>query len=216
VLLGWVEVPEQASPEQVRAELGEEADRALDELADRLRDTEIETDADIVYTSDLTATLVEQSREREADIVVVLRPGERIRRILVPVRHPDLADDLARYTTWISHRFRAEVILLHDDPESASDIEQRFRTAGVPVADLRTVGGDADRASAILDAAEDVDLVVLAAAGASPEDMMDQETEEVARDCSSPVMIVRIPRLFGGEPGEDKGESGGPERIGAP
>jgi len=40
--------------------------------------------------------------------------------------------------------------------------------------------------------AEDVDLVVLAAAGASPEDMMDQET------------------------GEDNGESGCPEKTGAP
>lgn len=69
--------------------------------------------------------------------------------------------------------------------------------------------GDSDRASAILEAAHDVDLVVLAAAGGSPKDVMDDEMEEVARECASPVMIVRIPsRLFGGESGEEERDAG--------
>lgn len=177
LLLGWAEVPEQSSPEQVRAKLEEEASDDLERLASRLRDVDLEVESDLAFTGDLVQTLEDVAMDREVDAILVLRPGTRVRRILVPVPQLDMGS-----------------------------LRERFRSAGAPVADLHAAEGAPDTAAAVLDAAASHDLVVL---GGAEEDgsIFGEVSERVLREGEGPVMVVRLPRLFGGPP---DGEEAGP------
>lgn len=201
VLLGYTEVPEQSSPEQVREELGEEASAALEQLAGRLRDAEIEVDTDLVFTADLAQTLEDRAMDREVDAIILLRPGGRIRRILVPVPEREMAEGLAQYSAWLAGHFAARVELLCPSSLEMESVRERFRLAGVPVADLHAVEGEASTGDVILEAAAPHDLVVLTEGAREGGDaMLGDLTERVLRDSEGPVMVVRLPQLFSGAP----------------
>lgn len=203
LLLGWIEVPEQSSPEQVREQLGEEASEDLERLASRLRDEDLEVESDMVFTGNLMQTLEDVSLDREVDALVILRPGVRVERILVPVPQVEMADGLARYSAWVAGHFTAQVELLCPADLDMESVRKRFRKAGVPVADLHVAEGAADTAAGVLEAAASRDLVVLG--GSEDRDgMFGAVAERVLRDGESPVMVVRLPRLFGAPPGDEE------------
>ncbi len=195
-LVGWMDVPEQATPDQAQDELGDEASEAVERLARPIREADIQVETDLLFTGDLVQSLEDAALERQIDVIVALRQGP-VRRILVTVPDPDMAAGLARYTAWVAGHFGARVELIQP-AKHGRGVEARFRDAGVPVADLHTIGADA-HADAILDAAGEHDLVVMAESG--PEEgreLLGSDTGRIVRDAPGPVMVVRLPRLFEG------------------
>lgn len=199
VLLGWTQVPEQSDAEQVQDEIGDEAEGGLEALADDLRDLGMTVETELVFTGDLVQTVDRVARERETDAILSLRPVKTLGRILVALEDAEQADEAAGYAARIAGATGATVTVMHppgeDDDALERALRSRFRRAGVRPE--RTTleasdGGAGTIASRILDAAEDVDLIILG--DASPEEA--EETfggvnETVTREADVPVLIVR-------------------------
>jgi amino acid transporter/nucleotide-binding universal stress UspA family protein len=197
-LVGWTNVPEQATPEQVREELGDDAESAIETVARPLREADVEVDTGLTFTGDLIQSLEDEALEREVDVLVAVRPDHSVTRIVVPVPDPEMAPGLAHYTAWVAGHFGAPVELIHPAEHGRKEIERRFRDAGVPVADLHTLEGEAD-AGSILDHVSDADLIVMAESGPTEDRaMLGSETGRVVQEAAGPVMVVRLPQLFGG------------------
>ena len=201
VLLGWAQVPEQSDAEQVRDELGDDAEADLETLAGGLRELGMEVETDLVFTGDRVQTIDRVARERETDAILSLRPVKVVGSILVALKDARQADEAAGYAARIAGATGAEVTIMHppeddEDGTLAATLRSRFERAGVEPE--RTTlepseGGEGSVARRILEAAEDVDLVIVGET--SPEEA--EETfggvpETVTREADVPVLIVRV------------------------
>jgi len=208
VLLGWCEVPEQATPEQVQDELGEEAEGDLEAVADRLRARDVEVETDLVFTGDLVQTIDRTMQERDVDAVLSLRPRKQLRRILVTVQTRAMLDPLARFAAWLARTASADVLVLHpetDEDDEAEPLRDAVRSRcarfGLDDAELQAMTPEEqDSASVVLEAAHDADLVLCGETEpGEPGSLFGGINEEIARKAEVPVLIVRR----SGQPAEE-------------
>ncbi|MGK7313633.1 MAG: universal stress protein [Candidatus Longimicrobiales bacterium M2_2A_002] len=161
----------------------------------------MDVETDLVFTGDLVQTIDRVAHERDTDAILSLRPVKVIGSILVALKDARQADEAAGYAARIAGATGAEVTVMHPpaDDESgilADALRLRFQRAGVeperttlePSDDVE--GSVADR---ILDAAADVDLIILGETSpGEAEETFGGVNETVTREADVPVLIVRV------------------------
>lgn len=217
VLLGWVQVPEQSSAEQVQDEMEEEAEAGLAEVARRLEDLGMSAETELVFTGDLVQTMDRVAEDRDVDAALSLRPRGAIDEILVALKGSEQAEEAAGYAARVARAADAMVRIVHpgrredhDDDEPVdldTELRRTFLEAGLRPERLRidpATSGERPAADQILDQVGDASLVILGSA--KPEEEEDTYRglhDKITRKAEVPVLIVRPagPREFdGGEP----------------
>lgn len=215
-LLGWVQVPEQSSGEQVQEEMGEEAEDQLAEVARRLEELGMSAETELVFTGDLVQTIDRVAEDRDVDAALSLRPGGEINEILVALKDSEQAREAAGYAARIGRAAGATVRIVHpgrrdgnDDDDDSAELEAKLRRvfldAGLRSHRLRitpATGGKGSPADQILDEIGDASLVILGSARPEEEENTYRGLhDKITRKAEVPVLIVRPagPREFNGE-----------------
>ena len=200
LVLGYWPVPEQSSPEQVRDQHRQEADRRLDEVAGHF-----DVDADnltrrLIFSANIAQSVDDIAAEEGCDAILTPRPIAQLERILVVLREDisyermrafvsDLIDDSSADLTVVfcadaEQHDEKDLVLkgfvdeLEIDPSSCT-IEQH----SVDPQKLTTY---------LLDQSDDYDLMVIART--SPrllKKLVVPTDKKVARRATSPVIVVR-------------------------
>lgn len=203
VLVGWYAVPEQTAPQQARDQFGDEAQAALDTVAEGLREHGVEVETRLVFTPDELDSIGRISTETNCDALLVGIPPAAIRRVLIPVRGLHNATRIARFAADLVQDRTTEVTLLHilERGESASKgrervlapMAERLARYGMKAGDVtQTVRRADDPAAAIVEAAADHDVVVIGETEPSVRDIIFGPVPQViAREAAVPVMLVR-------------------------
>ena len=196
LLLGWVQVPEQSSAEQVQEKLGEEAEEELREVARRLEELEMSVETELVFTGDLVRTIDRISADREVDAVLSLRPVSGLEEILVALDDTDQAPQAAGYAARIGRAAdaRVRVIAPGGSEELGDALRRHFLDAGVRPRRLEVTAGTGSEGSSeerILEQVGKASLIVIGL----DEPAADDETygglpEKITRHAEVPVLIV--------------------------
>ena len=209
VLVGWGEVPEQSSAEQVRDELGDESRESLEATADRLREAGLDVETDLVFTGHLVQTIDRVSEEHDVDAVLSLRPVKRVDEVLVALRDLRRAEEAAGFAARVARATGARVRVVHPprpeqedegaerlaDEEMDAELRAVLLDAGLRPGEIEvaTVGdGDEPSATAIMDAVGHADLVILGERDPGDESStFGGLNETITRDAEVPVLIAR-------------------------
>jgi nucleotide-binding universal stress UspA family protein len=203
ILVGWYAVPEQTSPAQARDQLEGELQVMLDAVAKTLRSAGAEVETHLVFTGNEFATIERISAETDCDAVLIPKPATALERVLVPVRGLQNASRIAHFVADLVQDGTTDVTLLHVLKESEEDgdspnnvLTETARLAADAGIDaglirLRTEHAG-DPAEAIIDAAKDHDTMVIGETEPSVRGaIFGSVGEQVARDATVPVMVVR-------------------------
>ncbi len=203
ILVGWYAVPEQTSPEQAREQFEEEAGAALEEIADQFRSYGSEVDTHLVFTGDELDTIERISAEEDCDAILLSRPVDTLRRILVPVKGLPNAERIANFVADLVQDGTTDVTLLHVLGEGEEETFVRQDMLGKMAEHMSREGIEAglvrmqlqfadDPADAIIEAAREHDVVVLGETEPSVREVIfGTVPEQITREADVPVMIVR-------------------------
>ncbi|WP_049923715.1 universal stress protein [Halopiger djelfimassiliensis] len=205
VLLGYHEIPEQTAPAQARLQFEEKARDELDDLVAAFEAAGGDVTSRLVFTHDPLKSFERVAIERGCDSVLVLNPAPVLEDVFVPVRSDVNVDHIARLVGRVVAGTDAAVTLFHVASTEGGkrlgrtvlDRAARTLTApddgGVPADRIdRLVLVDDSPREAILDYADDYDLVVLGENRPSIRSMIFGGTAEVvAKRAVCPVLVVR-------------------------
>lgn len=203
VLLGWFAVPEQTSPAQARDQFGDETQATLDAIAERFADAGAEVTSRLVFTGDELDTISRISVEEACDAVLIPGKMDELRRVLVPLRGLENANQIVPFIADLCRDATATVTLLHIVEEEETETTSR-RNVLKPAADrMREHGLDTslleldamaadDPADAIVDRAGAYDLVVLGETEPSVREILfGTVPERIVTSTDIPVIVVR-------------------------
>ncbi len=205
VLLGWFAVPEQTSPAQARDQFGDDAQAALDTIAQRFEAVGADVTTRLVFTGDELDTISRISVEENCDAVLVPAPADRValRRVLVPFRGLHNARRIAPFVADLVQDHTTDVTLLHileegeTEASSLSDVLEpaaaMMREQGLD-ADLLTLDARAtdDPTDAIVERSAEYDLVVLGETEPSIRTILfGTVPEQIVQRAQVPVLVVR-------------------------
>lgn len=202
VLVGWYAVPEQTSPEQARDQFEDEAHAALDDVADTFREAGAEVQTHLVFTGNELDTIERISTEQSCEALLIARPMEQLERVLVPLRGPHNAARIARFVAHLIQDGLTDVTLLHvleeeEEEDAVQDVLGRVSAMmaeeGVEAGLIRLrIEVAEDPSTAIIEAAQDYDAVVIGETEPSVRDIIfGTVPEQIAQKASVPVMVVR-------------------------
>lgn len=205
VLVGWYAVPEQTLPAQARDQFGEEAEIALESIAQPFEEAGASLDTALVFSHDRLDTVGRLSREHDCDAVLLSGEMEHLHRLLVPIRTLHNVHYIAPFVADLIQDETTEVSLLHvlEDDETPEDVRETIlRPAVKQMTDRGVDGGllaletiaDADPDKAIVEAAEHHDVVVIGESEPSVRDILfGTIPETIVQTAHCPVLIVRNP-----------------------
>jgi len=202
VLLGYYPVPSQAAPAQIKHQHEEDAERRVDEIADRLRGRADTVTGLLVFTHDRDETVDRVADEHEAD--AVLTPGEvtSVEGVLVPVRGGQNIENLLGLTGALLGSTEATATLVHSvDEESPEghgeellkDAAERLVDLGVDGSRVRTrVSAGDDTAADIASMGDEFDVLVIGETEPSLRDrILGRVPSRILANTSEPVFVVR-------------------------
>jgi nucleotide-binding universal stress UspA family protein len=205
VLVGWYAVPEQTLPAQARDEFEDEAELALESIAQPFEEAGALLDTVLVFSHDRLDTVGRLSREHDCDAVLLAGEMEHLHRLLVPLRGLHNAHYVAPFVADLIQNETTEVSLLHvlEDDETAEKIrETMLRPAAEKMTDWGIDGGllaletiaDDDPDEAIVEAAKHHDAVVIGESEPSVHDILfGTVPETIVQTAHCPVLVVRNP-----------------------
>ncbi|MEZ3162693.1 universal stress protein [Halorubrum sp. RMP-47] len=204
VVLGYYTIPDQTAADQARDQFGEEATDAVDAVADRFAERGAGVDSVVVFTHDRSETIDNIAAEYQVD--AVLTPGDvgdTLNRILVPLRGDGNLDRILGFVGVLLRESDASVTLFNvagsDDEASRGELLVRGacdrvgETEGIDPSrvDWR-LERDTSTATAIVDASEDYDLLIVGESQPSLTDrILGDVTDEVIDRSTDPLLIVR-------------------------
>jgi nucleotide-binding universal stress UspA family protein len=202
VVLGYYPVPDQTAPAHLKADHEPEAAERLAETVARFEGTEHEVESVLVFTKDRRDTIDRVADQHDCD--AVLLPGEpgAVERILVPLRGDVNLDRIVSLVGDLARASDATVTLFHSVAGDADPSRGEFVLRGA-VDRLAEAGVDRDRLdwelaegtdprSAIVDAADEYDLLVLGETKPSLRDRIIGTTlTPILGDVDEPVVVVR-------------------------
>ncbi len=165
VVLGYYVVPDQATPEQLRADHEAEATARIDEAAARFADRGADVESLVVFTHDRFETVDRVAAEYGADAVLTPgESGEHLETVFVPLRGDEDLESIVSFVSNLARESDAEVTLFNvaDSEEAASRGEMMLRG----VCDrLEEDGVDQDRVAWLLEQGDSPSDAIVAAAG---------------------------------------------------
>ncbi|QAU12073.1 universal stress protein [Halorubrum sp. BOL3-1] len=203
VVLGYYPVPDQSTPEQLRADREDEAAGAVASVADAVRERGVDVEETVVFTRDHEETIDRVAAEHGAD--AVLTPGtvhESITRVFVPVRGDGNLDRIVSFVAGLVTGSDAGVTLYNvtGSEDAASTGEFLLRGAADRLAEEGidrdrvdwTVERGGDPVGSILGAATDHDLLVIGESEPSlRERILGNAAGELVDAATQPVAVVR-------------------------
>lgn len=198
VLIGWFEVPEQTTAAQAHDQFGDEMNERLETLANVLREAGAVVETQLVFTGDPIETMERISAETDSDAVLIPYAHDRVQSVLVPLRDPRHASRISAFLSHLVETDTASFTLFHviedeDEPDVLSPVTDQLIEIGLDASTItqRVVAAD-DPASAILEAAQDHDLVVMGESKPTVRDVLfGTISERIAREANIPVIMVR-------------------------
>lgn len=202
VVLGYVSVPDQAVPAQIRDETEAAATERLERIGARLEPGGGSVTELLVYTHDRDETVDRVAEEYDCD--AVLTPGEAgtVGRVLVAVRGRENLDRVTSLVASLLAAVDASVTLFHGaDADMAAgrrlleDATTRLTEAGVDRERIETrLAEDVDPADEIVRLAADADVLVLGETKPSlRERILGDAQNRVLRERDEPIFVVRDP-----------------------
>lgn len=121
-VLGYVESPEQTSPQQSQQEEGEEAREAFEEYLDHLSFKNINIDYELAYTSNYSDTLSSFITEQEVHALLIPAEMKVLNRLLIPIyRQDQINTRMATILRELSESSRLPVSLIFLDHKDKND-----------------------------------------------------------------------------------------------
>jgi len=202
VVLGYYPVPDQASPEQLRAEYEDEATAVLEDAAARFEERGTEVESVVVFTHDRSETVDRIAVDHDVDAVLTPGDCDEPARVFVPLRGDENLERIVSFVADLARGSDAAFTLYNvaDSEEEASHGELLLRG----VCDrLEEDGVDRDRVEWRLDRGDSASDAIVAAAGeydmlivgeSEPslrERIFGATTGRVVDRVSRPVLVVR-------------------------
>lgn len=202
VLLGYYLVPDQAAPDQLRAEYETEATETIERIATEFLDRGADVDPIVVFTRDRSASVDRVADERGCDAVLTPGDARAIDRVLVPLRGDVNLERIVRVVAELLEESHAGATLYHGVGTEEDATESEFILRGA-VDRLVEDGVDEDRleweqsetesaAEDIIARAEDYDLVVLGETEPSlKEHILGDVPSQIIDRTGRPVLVIR-------------------------
>ena len=203
IVLGYYPVPDQASPEQLRAEYEAEATEAVQGVTEQFADYGADVESVVVFTRDRSETIDRVADEHDVDAVLTAGSvGETLDQVFVPLRGDETLDRIIGFVGDLLRESAATVTFYNvsDDEDAAARAELVLRGA---CDQLEERGIDPDRldwrqeraespGDAIVDAAGAYDLLVVGESDPSLTDrILGNVTGNVIEGTTHPVLVVR-------------------------
>lgn len=203
VILGYYPVPDQASPEQLRTNHGDEATAAIEETVDQFDGWGATVDSVVVFTHDHAETVDHIAVEYDVD--AVLTPGdgdEDLTDVLVPVRGDENLEHIVSFVADLLRDSGATTTLYNvaESDDEASNGEFLLRGACDRLAEIgidpNRIEWRVDRGSSpsdtIVGVAEEYDMLVVGESEPSlRERIFGRMTGQVVDRVTQPVLVVR-------------------------
>ncbi|WP_396613588.1 universal stress protein (plasmid) [Haloferax sp. S1W] len=204
VVLAYHEIPEQTAPEQAREQF---ESKAQEELADLVETIELfggTVETRLVFTHDAEQTIERVTIESDCDAVLRSNPTPPIERLLVPVKEQINLETIAKVVAALSQQPSLDITLFHaasdeskgaDGEELLGAISDELVVRGVRRDNISRVVTAAEAPlRAIIDAAEDHDIIVIGEAKPTLRERLFGETSKrIADQTVGPVLVVRRP-----------------------
>lgn len=205
LILGYKEVPEQTSPEQSREKFGEEAETALEEIAEDLSAEGITTTTELIFTPEYAKSINRYIEEHNCHAVLTVRPLSSLQRLIVPIYHQDqISKRLATVLHDLSapYRIDIEVAVMDSEKDQTEDqhgpeslrwlISQQLELSGIPRKQINIQSSQVeDLPQAVKELTGDEDLVVLAESKAFERDRFFQNLHQrIANAVTCPLLVV--------------------------
>ena len=218
VLLGYRELPDQTSPDQARDQYGDRVRAELEELRTVFEDAGCDVTTRLAFTHSRLKTFERVTLEESCDAVLLLNPAPILESVLVAIRSDVNVDHIARLLRTVLDDTDLEVTLLHvaDEAsrEAGADLLETAHDALVAegVDDDRIdsqVVDDGSPTTAILEAADDHDLLVLGESRPSIRRYVFRDrAERLAQETVDPVLVIRGEYLEAESATVDDGDGG--------
>jgi len=207
VVLGIYPVPDQAIPDQLRSQFGDEAAAAVESVADRFADRGAGVETRVVFSRDRDATIEHIAAETGVD--AVLTTGgieEELDRVLVPIRGAEgNIDEIVGFLGLLLRGSETDVTLFNvadsDDEASSGEfllrgVRDRLEEDGIdPDRIAWQQERDFDAGDAIVQAAAEHDLLVVGETEPSlRERLLGEVTNQLIAESPVPVLVVRRDR----------------------
>ncbi len=202
VLLGYFPVPDQAAPEQLRDQYGEEATDRIERAADAFADRGGDVEAVVVFTRSRAESVDRLAAEYDCDVVLTAGEFERVDRVLVPLRGDPNLERIVAFVGELLAESDATVTLYHAVTPGEDPTQSEFILRGA--ADrLREDGLDRERitweqsetespAAEIVSLAADHDIVVIGESEPSLRGrILGDVPSRVIDRTGRPVLVVR-------------------------
>ena len=202
VLLGYYPVPDQVAPAQLRQDHGSDAKRALAEVADEFRASDIDVTDVLVFTHDREDTIDRVANEHSCDAVLTMGAAEQIERVLVPVRSDANLERIVSLLVDVMRVSDVSITFFHSVVEDSDPNRGESLVRGA-VDRLEEAGIDRERIDwqlsdeesphdEIIDLARDYDLLVLGETKPSlRERILGTVPSRIINEVDKPAFIVR-------------------------
>ena len=201
VLLGYYPVPDQVAPAQLREDHESDATAALADVAEKFRDSGIDVTDVLVFTHDRIETMDRVANEHGCDAVLTVGTGERIERVLVPVRGGTNLERIVLLLADVMRMSDVSVTFLHsavdDEPDNGELLVRgamdRLSEAGVDQERIDWQLADEDSPfDEIIELAQEYGLLVLGETKPSlRERIFGTVPSRVVDEVDKPAFIVR-------------------------
>ncbi|MFT4949257.1 MAG: nucleotide-binding universal stress UspA family protein [Natronomonas sp.] len=201
VLLGYYPVPDQVAPAQLKEDHESDATAALADVAEKFRDSGIDVTDVLVFTHDRIETMDRVANEHGCDAVLTVGTGERIERVLVPVRGGTNLERIVLLLADVMRMSDVSVTFLHsavdDEPDNGELLVRgamdRLSEAGVDRERIDWQLADEDSPfDEIIELAQEYGLLVLGETKPSlRERIFGTVPSRVVDEVDKPAFIVR-------------------------
>lgn len=204
VLVGIVEIPDQTSSEQARAQFEDEAQQTLDTVADLFADAGSDVETRLSFTHNARRTIEQVATEIDRAAVLFPAPTKSIERVIVAVRGGINVPNIAATAAAVLEETDATATVYHAAKEGADTdaIEQAFTAIGGAMEDAGIENGRVtttieradDELTALVDAANEHDLLVVGEDEPKLTDRIFGDTSQrLAERTVVPLVVVRRP-----------------------
>lgn len=206
VLLGFHPIPDQTTPEQAEDQLGEEAQRRLDELEKRFDHAGISVVKRLVFSGDFKKTLDTLADEENCTAILTWNERMNFDRIGVFLRADQGRDNIVNNLAAMMVNQDQEVELIHfisedseiDDAESRSILETERDYLVDRGCDEERISIRVDRVSdvdeALSETSNEYDAIVMGETKPSTaSEVFGTRHELVQENAEGPVLVVRYP-----------------------
>lgn len=202
VVLGYYPVPDQASPEQLRADHEPEAAAAVEAAAERFAGRGADVESLVVFTHDWSETVDRVAAEHDVDAVLTTGECDSVDRVFVPLRGEENLERIVSFVGDVLRGNEATVTLYNvasgDDEATRGELLlrgacDRLEEDGI---DPRRVEWrleeDGSPDDAIVAAADDYDVLVVGESEPSLRDrIFGRTTGDIVDRVVRPVLVVR-------------------------